>query len=234
MCSFSMTREVTNVIFDIRAGQKDGHRQSSAGSETAAEQGMVLTENDLVFVTNGSCTEETHLLATSDHAPNGDRGWSAPGGCWQPVEEHRRAGPGLWPSGEVLLRAWPRPTGSRPPSPPWTTRSSPYMDKGLQAGPLLREGGHRRYRQRSRTPAWLLSWTFNRQPQFKEPEPEGQLVRLGVRPLYRCARRLCEKAHAGVYRQGDHAWSGCTTWGCRRSRSRTWLAEQSASHASPA
>ena len=35
------------------------------------ERGIVLTENDLVFVTNGSCTEGT-IYGDQNHAPNGD------------------------------------------------------------------------------------------------------------------------------------------------------------------
>ena len=35
------------------------------------EKGILLTENDLVFVTNGSCTEGT-IYGDQNHAPNGD------------------------------------------------------------------------------------------------------------------------------------------------------------------
>ena len=35
-------------------------------------RGIVLTENDLVFVTNGSCTEGT-IYGDQNHAPNGDQ-----------------------------------------------------------------------------------------------------------------------------------------------------------------
>ena len=36
------------------------------------EKGIVLTENDLVFQHNGSCTEGTIFDADQNHAPNGD------------------------------------------------------------------------------------------------------------------------------------------------------------------
>ena len=40
---------------------------------------QALTENDLVFVTNGSCTENSSL-GDDDHAPVLN---TAPGGCWE-------------------------------------------------------------------------------------------------------------------------------------------------------
>lgn len=44
------------------------------------EKGIVLTENDLVFVTNGSCTEGT-IYGDQNHAPNGDAEVRT-SGCW--------------------------------------------------------------------------------------------------------------------------------------------------------
>ena len=54
---FQFNTEVTNVIFDF----KDGKKIASAieCKVNGVEKGIVLTENDLVFVTNGSCTEGT-------------------------------------------------------------------------------------------------------------------------------------------------------------------------------
>ena len=54
---FQFNTEVTNVIFDF----KDGKKIASAieCKVNGVEKGIVLTENDLVFVTNGSFTEGT-------------------------------------------------------------------------------------------------------------------------------------------------------------------------------
>ena len=75
---FRFGTEVTNVIFDIR----DGRKMATAIEcrVNGAEQGIVLTENDLVFVTNGSCTEGT-IYGDQDHAPNGDAEVRT-SGCW--------------------------------------------------------------------------------------------------------------------------------------------------------
>ena len=91
--------EVTNVIFEF----KDGKKIASAieCKEHGVEKGIVLTENDLVFVTNGSCTEGT-IYGDQNHAPNGCRGshkW-----LLESVEEYRKAGSVLWSSGEILFR----------------------------------------------------------------------------------------------------------------------------------
>ena len=63
---FQFNTEVTNVIFDF----KDGKKIASAieCKVKGVEQGILLTENDYVFVTNGSCTEGT-IYGDQNHAP---------------------------------------------------------------------------------------------------------------------------------------------------------------------
>ena len=70
---FQFNTEVTNVIFEF----KDDKKIASAieCKVNGVEKGIVLTENDLVFVTNGSCTEGT-IYGDQNHAPNGDAGSS--------------------------------------------------------------------------------------------------------------------------------------------------------------
>ena len=52
---FQFGVEVTNVLFDIKGGKKVA--TAIECKVKGVEQGIVLAENDLVFVTNGSCTE---------------------------------------------------------------------------------------------------------------------------------------------------------------------------------
>ena len=75
---FQFNTEVTNVIFEF----KDGKKIASAieCKVNGVEKGIVLTENDLVFVTNGSCTEGT-IYGDQNHAPNGDAEVRT-SGCW--------------------------------------------------------------------------------------------------------------------------------------------------------
>ena len=117
---FRFGTEVTNVIFDIRDGRKTA--TAIECRVNGAEQGIVLTENDLVFVTNGSCTEGPST-ATRTMPPTGMRRYAPVGAgtCGRtlpsrtpPLAVRRSSAP-----------TSPRPTGSRPPSPLWTIRSSP-------------------------------------------------------------------------------------------------------------
>ena len=54
---FQFNTEVTNVIFDIHDGKKVA--TAIECKVKGVEKGILLTENDYVFVTNGSCTEGT-------------------------------------------------------------------------------------------------------------------------------------------------------------------------------
>jgi hypothetical protein len=49
---------------------------------------------------------------------------------------------------------------------------------------------------------WLMSWTVNRQPHFKN-QPKDQIV-VWVYAVRGYARRLREEADAGLHRRGDH------------------------------
>ena len=73
------------------------------------EKGIVLTENDLVFVTNGSCTEGT-IYGDQNHAPNGDAEVRHPAmyGAWK-ISQNRIL-PSDIPRSSVLMS--PRPTGN--------------------------------------------------------------------------------------------------------------------------
>ena len=159
---FRFGTEVTNVIFDIRDGRKTA--TAIECRVNGAEQGIVLTENDLVFVTNGSCTEGT-IYGDQDHAPNGDAEVRT-SGCWSlptapaprgpstatrtmpPTGTRRYAPVGAGTCGRTLpsripplvgrrssAPTSPRPTGSRPPSPLWTIRSSPTSPTSVNGIP---------------------------------------------------------------------------------------------------
>ena len=115
---FQFNTEVTNVIFEISDGKKVA--KAIECKVKGVEKGILLTENDLVFVTNGSCTEGT-IYGDQDHAPNGDAEVRT-SGCWS-----------LWKTLQNKIRPLdirrnsalmlPRPTGNLLPSPPWMTRS---------------------------------------------------------------------------------------------------------------
>ncbi len=54
---FQFNTEVTNVLFEFEGNKKIA--KAIECKVNGVEKGIVLTENDFVFVTNGSCTEGT-------------------------------------------------------------------------------------------------------------------------------------------------------------------------------
>ena len=91
--------EVTNVRFEIK-GEKKRQEPLSVGSR-GEKQEIPLTEDDLVFITNGSCTEGT-IYGDQDHAPVGNaevrEKW-----LLESLEEYCSTGFCLWPSREILF-----------------------------------------------------------------------------------------------------------------------------------
>ncbi len=193
---FQYDTQVTNVIFDIARGPKVG---KAAGVGPGGPGGTgELTEDDLVFVTNGSCTENSSLGQQRPRPRSSSLSrWGAAGSCGGTSLPRTR--PSAARTSTAPSRALP--TGSRPPSPPWTTRSRPIWKNICKRDPRTGKvvtGGIVTVKDS----AWMMSYTFNRQPHFKA-QPEGQLVGVDLRPVHRCPRGLCEKAHAGVYRPGN-------------------------------
>lgn len=164
---FQYDTKVTNVLFEFANGKKTAKRLvlERAGQEESIE----LTENDLVFVTNGSCTENSSL-GDDEHAPVPKEG---PGGCWE-----------LWRSIAAQDPAFGRPdkfcTNIQATS--WESatvttldeRIPAYIEKVCKRDPFSGKvvtGGI----VTARDSKWLMSWTVNRQPHFKE-QPKDQLV----------------------------------------------------------
>ncbi|WP_291246009.1 oleate hydratase [Fournierella sp.] len=130
-----------------------------------------LDESDLVFVTNGSCTEGA-ALGSNDEAPrltveNGE------GSSWQ-----------LWKNLAVQNPAFGNPDAfcSDIQATKWESatvtllddRIASYVQKICRRDPYsgrVVTGGI----VTAKDSAWLMSWTFNRQPHFKA-QPAGQLV----------------------------------------------------------
>ena len=62
---FQFNTEVTNVIFNFKDGKKIATAIECKVKDV--EQGILLTENDYVFVTNGSCTEARSTVTRTTH-----------------------------------------------------------------------------------------------------------------------------------------------------------------------
>lgn len=164
---FMYKTQVINIVVDKKDNKKIAKK--IVYQEKGEEKQIELSENDLVFVTNGSITESSTY---------GDQNTAAElnaslGGSW-----------GLWRNLAAQDPAFGKPEkfcGSIPEtnfvSATLTTlddRIPPYIEKICQRDPFSGKvvtGGIVSVKDSS----WLLSWTLNRQPHFKK-QPKDQLV----------------------------------------------------------
>ena len=167
---FRFGTEVTNVIFE----KKDGKKVAKAieCKVGGVEQGIMLTEDDLVFVTNGSCTEGT-IYGDQDHAPNGDAEVRT-SGCWSLWRNIARQDPAFGHPekfcSDVSKTNWESATITT-----LDDKILPYITDICQRDPKSGKvvtGGIVSCKDSS----WLLSWTINRQGQFKEQDKEKVCV----------------------------------------------------------
>ena len=153
------------MLFEHRDGKKTATAlECRCGGK---EQGIPLTENDLVFVTNGSCTEGT-IYGDQDHAPNGDAEVRT-SGCWSLWKNIARQDPAFGHPekfcSDISKTNWESATITT-----LDGRILPYIEAICQRDPRsgrVVTGGIVSCQDSS----WLLSWTINRQGQFKEQDP---------------------------------------------------------------
>ena len=166
---FHYHTQVVNVEFEIRPGRKQAKRICvlREGQEDAID----LTEDDLVFITNGGCVENSALGDQNHPAPI--RTELKPGGGWD-----------MWKKIAAQDPAFGHPDKfcSHPEMSNWMSatvttldeRIVPYLKNICKRDPFSGKvvtGGIVTVRDSG----WLMSWTFNRQPQFRD-QPKGQLV----------------------------------------------------------
>lgn len=164
---FQYNTTVTNVIFEITEDQKVA--KQIVCIKDGKEETIDLVEEDLVFVTNGSCTENA-TLGDDDNAPVLN---TTEGGCWR-----------LWRNIAVQDPSFGRPDKfctnidkTNWESATITTldnRIPPYIEKVCKRNPFsgkVVSGGIITVKDSP----WLMSYTLNRQPHFKD-QPDDQLV----------------------------------------------------------
>lgn len=164
---FQYDSRVTNVVFDIRGDKKVAVKiMVRCGGK---EKGIDLTENDLVFVTNGSCTENSSF-GDDDHAPAPN---SSTGGCWELWKNIARQDPSFGHPDtfctDIKATNWESATITT-----LDDRIPPYIEKICKRDPFsgrVVTGGIITVKDSE----WLMSYTLNRQPHFKE-QPRNQLV----------------------------------------------------------
>ena len=164
---FQYDTQVTNVIFDFSNGKKLAKTIVSIHGDK--EERIELTKNDLVFVTNGSCTENS-TFGDQNHAPEFN---DSVGGCFE-----------LWRNIAKQNKAFGNPdkfcTNTKQTN--WESATittldakiAPYIEKICKRDPYSGKvvtGGIVTVKDSK----WLMSYTLNRQPHFKE-QPKEQLV----------------------------------------------------------
>ena len=166
---FHYNTKVINVEFDIQPGKKTAKRVIVL--HEGKEESIGLTENDLIFITNGGCVENSTL--GSQNAPAVLQSEIKEGGGWD-----------MWRKIAAQDPAFGHPDKfcSNPEQSNWMSATvttldekiPPYIQKICQRDPFSGKvvtGGI----VTAKDSNWLLSWTFNRQPQFRS-QPKGQLV----------------------------------------------------------
>ena len=159
---------VTNVEFDISDDKKVA-KKIVAEDKEGNDLSIDLTENDLVFITNGSMTESS-CYGADDKAPVWD---PKLGGCWE-----------MWKNIAEQCDEFGHPEKfcSTPEKSKWEsctvtchdervpayiekiTKRTPYGGKTVSGGIVTAVDS-----------AWLMSWTINRQGQYME-QPEKDVV----------------------------------------------------------
>ena len=146
---FRFGTEVTNVLFEHRDGKKVATAiECSVGG---SESGIALTENDLVFVTNGSCTEGT-IYGDQDHAPNGDAEVRT-SGCWNLWKNIARQDPAFGRPEKILLRYSQDQLGVGHHHDPGRKDPAPIWKKICRRDPRERPCSHRAALSAARIPA---------------------------------------------------------------------------------
>lgn len=166
---FHYNTKVVNVKFDIQPGKKQA--KQILVIHNGKKEHIDLTENDLVFITNGGCVENSSLGSQNEPAPFNTE--IKPGGGWDMWRKIAAQDPSFGHPNKFCYN----PEQSNWMSATVTTLDDqipPYIQKICQRDPFSGKvvtGGIVTVKDSN----WLLSWTFNRQPQFRT-QPKGQLV----------------------------------------------------------
>jgi oleate hydratase len=166
---FHYGTQVVNVEFDIQKNKKIAKKILCL--RDGKEDNINLTEDDLVFITNGGCVENSSL-GDQNH-PVEFKPELKPGGGWD-----------MWRKIAAQDSSFGNPDkfSSTPDKTNWMSATvttlddkiPPYVQKICKRDPFSGKvvtGGIVTVADSN----WLLSWTFNRQPQFRS-QPKNQLV----------------------------------------------------------
>ena len=161
--------KVVNVLFDITKDKKVA--KTIVIEKDGKEDRIDLTESDLVFITNGGCVENSTMGSQNSKAEYSTE--IKEGGGWDMWRKISRQDPSFGNPDKFC---------SNPEKTNWMSATVetldekilPYIKKICKRDPLSGKvvtGGIVTVKDSS----WLMSWTINRQPQFRE-QPKGHCL----------------------------------------------------------
>ena len=167
---FHYNTKVVNVEFDVTSNRKQATRiEIEAEGETHF---VDLTEDDLVFITNGGCVENSAMGSQNTPAPYNPE--IKPGGGWDMWRRIAAQSPDFGNPDKFCydseLCNWMSATVET-----LDQRIIPYITNICKRDPFTGKvvtGGIVSVKDSS----WLLSWTINRQPQFRSQPKDHCLV----------------------------------------------------------
>ena len=167
---FHYNTKVVNVEFDVTSNRKQATRiEIEAEGETRF---VDLTEDDLVFITNGGCVENSAMGSQNTPAPYNPE--IKPGGGWDMWRRIAAQSPDFGNPDKFCydseLCNWMSATVETLDQRiiPYTTnicKRDPFTGKVVTGGIVSVKDS-----------SWLLSWTINRQPQFRSQPKDHCLV----------------------------------------------------------
>ncbi len=166
---FHYGTKVENIIFDTNTDKKIATRIDIIRDNK--EEHIDLTENDLVFITNGGCVENSSIGTQNTPAPFNFE--IKQGGGWDMWRKNAAQDPSFGHPDKFCYDAeqsnWMSATVTTldnriPPYIQKICKRDPFSGKVVTGGIVTAKDSN-----------WLLSWTFNRQPHFRS-QPEDQLV----------------------------------------------------------
>lgn len=166
---FHYNTKVVSVDFDINGAKKQAKRIQILNE--GGEDFIALTEKDLLFITNGGCVENSSYGTQDSPAPFNKE--ILPGGGWDMWRKIAAQDPAFGNPDKFCHN----PEQSNWMSATVTTlddKIPPYIQKICKRDPFsggVVTGGI----VTAKDSNWLLSWTLNRQPQFRN-QPKDQLV----------------------------------------------------------
>lgn len=167
---FHYNTKVVNVEFDVTSNRKQATRiEIEAEGETRF---VDLTEDDLVFITNGGCVENSAMGSQNTPAPYNPE--IKPGGGWDMWRRIAAQSPDFGNPDKFCydseLCNWMSATVET-----LDQRIIPYITNICKRDPFTGKvvtGGI----VSAKDSSWLLSWTINRQPQFRSQPKDHCLV----------------------------------------------------------